>query len=68
MAVKAKKKTTKKKVVKKSTGIASYTRKIQNTPIVKRAATIIKTIEAKLKAAKKKKAIAVKQTRNKLKK
>jgi hypothetical protein len=68
MAVKAKKKTTKKKVVKKSTGIASYTRKIQNAPAVKRVATTIKTLEAKLKAAKKKKAIAVKQTRNKLKK
>jgi hypothetical protein len=64
----AKKKTTKKKVVKKSTGIASYVRKVQNAPAVKRIAKAIKTMEVKLKAAKKKKAAAVKQVRNKLKK
>ena len=67
MAVK--KKATKKKVVKKSTtGIASYTRKVQNSPAVKRIAKAIKTMEAKLKAAKKKKAVAVKSVRKKLKK
>jgi hypothetical protein len=66
MAVK--KKATKKKVVKKSTGIASYTRKVQNAPAVKRIAKAIKLMEAKLKAAKKKKAIAVKSVRKKLKK
>jgi hypothetical protein len=66
MAVK--KKATKKKVVKKSTGIASYTRKVQNAPAVKRIAKAIKAMEAKLKAAKKKKAVAVKSVRKKLKK
>jgi hypothetical protein len=67
MAVK--KKATKKKVVKKSTtGIASYTRKVQNAPVVKRIAKAIKVMEAKLKAAKKKKAVAVKSVRKKLKK
>ena len=67
MAV-AKKKTTKKKVVKKSTGIASYVRKVQNAPAVKRIAKTIKAMELKLKQAKKKKAAEVKKVRTKLKK
>jgi len=67
MAV-AKKKTTKKKVVKKSTGIASYVRKVQNAPAVKRIAKTIKAMEIKLKQAKKKKAAEVKKVRTKLKK
>lgn len=67
MAV-AKKKTTKKKVVKKSTGIASYVRKVQNAPAVKRIAKTIKAMEMKLKQAKKKKAAEVKKVRTKLKK
>ena len=62
------KKPTKKKVVKKTTGIASYTKKVQNAPAVKRIAKSIKAMEAKLKAAKKKKAAAVKSVRKKLKK
>jgi hypothetical protein len=66
MAVK--KKTTKKKVVKKSTGIASYVKKIQKAPSVKRVADTIKAIEKKLAEAKKKKAAAVKIVRKKLKK
>lgn len=63
----------KKKVVKrkttarKSTGIASYTRKIQNQPLVKTATKIIKDLERKLKAAKKVKATRVKAARKKLK-
>jgi len=58
----------KKSTVKKSTGgIASYTRKIQNSPGVKRVATAIKSLEAKLKAAKKAKAAAVKVARKKMK-
>jgi len=67
MAV-AKKKTTKKKVVKKSTGIASYVRKVQNAPAVKRIAKTIKAMEIKLKQAKKKKAAEVKKVRTRLKK
>lgn len=59
------------RVTKKSTsrvgGIASYVRKIQSTPAVKSAANTIKALEAKLKAAKKKKAAAVKVARKKLK-
>jgi len=64
----AKKKTTKKKVVKKSTGIASYVRKVQNAPAVKRNAKTIKAMEMKLKQAKRKKAAEVKKVRTKLKK
>jgi len=64
----AKKKTTKKKVVKRTSGIASYVRKIQNTPSVKKATNSIKAIEKKLAEAKKKKAAAVKLVRKKLKK
>jgi len=64
----AKKKTTKKKVVKKSTGIASYVRKVQNAPAVKRIAKTIKAMEMKLKQAKRKKAAEVKKVRTKLKK
>lgn len=62
------KKSTKRKPVKKSTGIASYTKKVQNAPAVKRISKAIKTMEAKLKAAKRKKAAAVKSVRKKLKK
>lgn len=66
------KKTTKRKPAKKSVkkttgGIAAYTRKIQNSPGVKRAAASIKSLESKLKAAKKAKASAVKVARKKLK-
>jgi hypothetical protein len=61
------KKTTKKKCVKKSSGIASYTRKIQNSPGVKKVTSTIKAIEKKLAEAKKKKAAAVKIARKKLK-
>jgi len=65
----AKKKATKKKVVKKaSTGIASYVRKVQKSPAVKKVTDAIKLIEKKLAEAKKKKAIAVKIVRKKLKK
>jgi hypothetical protein len=64
----AKKKPTKKKVVKKSTGIASYVRKVQNAPAVKRIAKTIKAMELKLKQAKRKKAAEVKKVRTKLKK
>lgn len=61
------KKATKKKTVKKSTGIASYVRKIQNSPGVKKVTSTIKAIEKKLAEAKKKKAAAVKIARKKLK-
>jgi len=67
MAVKkkvVKRKTTAKK---KSTGIASYVRKIQNTPAVKSADKKVKDLERKLKAAKKAKAVKVKAARKKLK-
>jgi len=60
MAV-TKKKQPKKKVVKKSTGIASYVRKVQNAPAVKRIAKTIKAMEMKLKQAKRKKAAEVKK-------
>lgn len=63
-----KKKTTKKKTVKKSSGIASYTKKVQSSPAVKRVSKTITDLEKKLKAAKKKKAAAVKIVRKKLKK
>jgi hypothetical protein len=67
MAVKkkvVKRKTTAKK---KSTGIASYVRKIQNSPAVKSADKKVKDLERKLKAAKKAKAVKVKAARKKLK-
>jgi hypothetical protein len=52
---------------KKSTGIASYVRKIQNSPAVKSADKKVKDLERKLKAAKKAKAVKVKAARKKLK-
>lgn len=61
----AKRKTAAKK--KTTGGIAAFVRKIQNAPAVKRAATAIKSLESKLKAAKKKKAAAVKIARKKMK-
>jgi len=61
----AKKKTT----AKKSTGgIASYVRKVQNSPGVKSADKKVKELERKLTAAKKVKAAKVKEARKKLKK
>jgi hypothetical protein len=60
----AKKKTTAKK---RTGGIASYVRSIFNSPGVKKVASTIKSLEAKLKAAKKKKAAAVKIARKKMK-
>lgn len=68
-----KKKTTKKATKKKCTtkkstgGIASYVRKIQNSPGVKKVTNTIKAIEKKLAEAKRKKAAAVKIARKKLK-
>jgi hypothetical protein len=58
-----KKKTTRSRV----TGIASYVKKIFSSPTVKKAAATVKSLEAKLKAAKKKKAAAVKVARKKIK-
>ena len=58
-----KKKTTRTRV----TGIASYVKKIFSSPTVKKAAATVKSLEAKLKAAKKKKAAAVKVARKKIK-
>jgi len=52
---------------KRITGIASYVRSIFSSPGVKKVANTIKGLEAKLKAAKKKKAAAVKIARKKLK-
>jgi hypothetical protein len=46
-------------------GIASYVRRIFAEPAVKKAASAIKALELKLKAAKKKKAAAVKTARKK---
>lgn len=60
----AKKKTTAKK---RTGGIASYVRSVFNSPGVKKVATTIKNLEQKLKAAKKKKAAAVKIARKKIK-
>jgi hypothetical protein len=57
----------KKKSTSRVTGIAAYVRKIQSSLGVKRATATIKSLEAKLKAAKKKKAAAVKVARKKLK-
>jgi hypothetical protein len=70
MPIKKKKTVSKRKpAAKKKTtgGIASYVRKIQNSPGVKSVSTKIKSLEAALKAAKKKKAAAVKVARKKLK-
>jgi hypothetical protein len=53
-----KKKSVKKK--KSTGGLATYRRKIQGTPAVKSAASRVKKLESDLKAAKKKKAAAVK--------
>jgi hypothetical protein len=52
---------------KRMGGIASYVRSVFNSPGVKKIATTIKGLEAKLKAAKKKKAAAVKIVRKKMK-
>lgn len=52
---------------KRITGIASYVKSIFNSPAVKKVATTIKGLESKLKAAKKKKAAAVKIARKKMK-
>ena len=52
---------------KRMGGIASYVRSVFNSPGVKKVATTIKGLEAKLKAAKKKKAAAVKIARKKMK-
>jgi len=57
----------KKKTTRGISGIASYVKKIFSAPAVKKVATTIKDLEAKLKAAKKKKAAAVKIARKKLK-
>jgi hypothetical protein len=51
----------------KITGIASYVKKVFSSPGVKKVTSTIKSLEAKLKAAKKKKAAAVKVARQKLK-
>lgn len=67
MAVKKKAVKRKSTAKKKSTGIASYTRKIQNSPGVKAADKKVKDLERKLKAAKKAKATKVKAARKKLK-
>lgn len=66
--VKRKTATKKKAPAKKRTGgIASYVRSVFNNPGVKKVASTIKGLEAKLKAAKKKKAAAVKIARKKMK-
>jgi len=62
-----KKKTTKKKRSISST-IGGYVKRLMRTPSVKRAADSIKSLEKKLLAAKKKKAIAVKKARKTIKK
>jgi len=48
-------------------GIAKYVKSVFSSPGVKKVATTIKSLEAKLKAAKRKKAAAVKVARKKLK-
>jgi len=68
-----KKKTTKRKAAirkppKKSGGIASFVRKVQNSLTVKSKTNRIKELEKKLKALKKEKAAAVKTVTQKLKK
>ena len=58
----------KKPVAKKRMGgIASYVRSVFSSPGVKKVAATIKALESKLKAAKKKKAAAVKIARKKIK-
>jgi len=66
----AKKKMVKKKSTtkKSSGGIASYVRKVQNSPGVKSADKKVKDLVKKLAAAKKIKAAKVKEARKKLKK
>jgi hypothetical protein len=61
--------TKRKTAAKKKTtgGIASYVRKIQNSPGVKAADRTVKDLERRLKAAKKLKATKVKLARKKLK-
>jgi hypothetical protein len=69
MAIKRKPTAKRKVAAKKKTtgGIAGFVRKIQNTPAVKSVTKTIKALETKIKAAKKKKAAAVKVARKKLK-
>ena len=62
----AKRKTTAKRKAR-ITGIASYVKKVFSSPGVKKVSATIKSLEAKLKAAKKKKATAVKAARKKIK-
>jgi hypothetical protein len=52
---------------KRISGIASYVKSVFSSPGVKKFAATIKGLEAKLKAAKKKKAAAVKIARKKMK-
>lgn len=52
---------------KRMSGIASYVKSVFSSPGVKKVAATIKGLEAKLKAAKKKKAAAVKIARKKMK-
>jgi hypothetical protein len=66
MPVKKRKVTKKKRSI--SSTIGGYVKKLMRTPMVKRAADSVKTLEKKLLAAKKKKAIAVKKARKTLKK
>jgi hypothetical protein len=67
MPIKKRKTAIKKKSTSRVGGIAGYVKKIQASPGVRAAATTIKKLEASLKAAKKKKAAAVKIARKKLK-
>ncbi len=69
MPIKRKAPAKRKVAAKKKTtgGIAAFVRKIQNSPGVKSVAKTIKALETKLKAAKRKKAAAVKVARKKLK-
>jgi hypothetical protein len=68
MPIKKKPAAKRKPAAKKRTGgIASYVRSIFSSPGVKKVASTIKSLEAKLKAAKKKKAAAVKIARKKMK-
>lgn len=64
-ATKKRKTTAKRKT--RITGIASYVKKVFSSPGVKKVSATIKSLEAKLKAAKRKKATAVKAARKKLK-
>ena len=63
-----KRKTTKRKTSRKKSTIGSYVKKVMSAAPVKRAAKVLKDLEKKLMAAKKKKAAAVKIARKKLKK